>query len=385
MQPRKLRHVLLATLEDASNPRAWSGIPHSTRQSLAKHVEQISVVSIPKPKRTPLHSAARLLLGGSPPRYPLYLTVPAQREYSRRTAEAIQRLQPDAVLSLSSHCLLYLPPQPIPLVMFTDAPYLAWMNAYSDFEKLPLNGRRFARYEAKAAQRCDQLVFSSHWAAEEAGRMYGVPSHKLRVHPMGANYVPVESSPEIQKRIASKKMDQLDFLFVGRDWLRKGGPLAVEIVRQLHQRRMNVRLHIVGCAPCLDYETRNFVTIHGLLRMSDQVEREKLNNLFYQSHFLLVPTRAECFGLVFAEAQAFGLPPISHAVHAVPEVVQDGVTGILENLGAPAARFSERIIDIVSSTARYQEMACRARCHYDDRLNWDAFAKAMINTIESLT
>lgn len=386
MRPKKLRHLLLATLEDVESPSAWSGIPYSTRQSIAKYLEQVSVVSIPKPKRTPLHGAARLLLGGSPPRYPLHLTAPAQREYARRTSQAIQELQPDAVLSLSSHCLLYLPPQQIPIVMFTDAPYLTWMGAYSEFEKIPINGRRFAHYEAKAAQRCDGLFFASHWAAKDAESLYDIPPHKIKVHPMGANYVPEESALEIRKRIASRAMDQLDLLFVGKDWLRKGGPLAVEIAQRLyHSGRIKVCLHIVGCSPCLDPKTMDIVKIHGLLRMSIPQERERLNTLFYQSHFLLVPTRAECFGLVFAEAQAFGLPPISHSVHAVPEVVLDGRTGILEDPGTSAKQFVKRILDVISSSERYQQMAHGARSHYEERLNWDAFARALVESILELT
>ncbi len=60
--------------------------------------------------------------------------------------------------------------------------------------------------------------------------------------------------------------------------------------------------------------------------------------------FLIVPTTAECFGIVFAEAQAFGLPPISRAVDALPSVILDGETGLLFEREAPASAYVERIL-----------------------------------------
>ena len=49
------------------------------------------------------------------------------------------------------------------------------------------------------------------------------------------------------------------------------------------------------------------------------------------------PARAEGFGLVYLEAASQGLPTIAARVDAIPEVVQDGVTGILVPPDDPAA------------------------------------------------
>ena len=78
---RPLRHLLLATLEDPYNPRSWSGTPYYMRLALEKHVEKVSVLGNLKPQRTLVNSALRVLWGGKPPRYPLFLTAAAQREH----------------------------------------------------------------------------------------------------------------------------------------------------------------------------------------------------------------------------------------------------------------------------------------------------------------
>jgi hypothetical protein len=77
------------------------------------------------------------------------------------------------------------------------------------------------------------LIFPSSWAAKEAERLYGVSPHNVLVQPMGANWFPDTSmsSENLRKRLDARPLDKLDLLYVGKDWERKGGPLALEVVR----------------------------------------------------------------------------------------------------------------------------------------------------------
>jgi len=87
------------------------------REALEASIERVSVLSKLKPKRTLINGALRLVLGGKPPRYPLYLTPAAQKQFARETEAAIRAYRPDAILSISSHCLLYLPDPGVPVFM----------------------------------------------------------------------------------------------------------------------------------------------------------------------------------------------------------------------------------------------------------------------------
>jgi glycosyltransferase involved in cell wall biosynthesis len=371
-------HLLLVTLEDPYDPVSWSGTAYQMREALEARIERVSVLSNLKPKRTLINVALRAALGGKPPRYPLYLTKAAQKQFAQETAEAIRRHQPDAVLSISTHCLLYLPDTNVPVFMVSDAPWMTWKETYSAFEPLPLMGKRFAKLEAAAARRCAKILFASKWATDEAQRLYGVSSDKLRVQAMGANWTPKENSEQIAQVIESRSRNELNLLFVGKDWERKGGPLALEIARGLRAACVqNVRLHIVGSNPTIPVDLQDAVIVHGLLRRSDPAESEKLRRLFLSSHFLIVPTRAECFGVVFAEAHAFGLPAISRAVHAVPSIILDGETGILQAEDDPASRYVERIAALTSDWNAYLKMAHAARSRYEAMLNWESFANAI--------
>jgi glycosyltransferase involved in cell wall biosynthesis len=55
------------------------------------------------------------------------------------------------------------------------------------------------------------------------------------------------------------------------------------------------------------------------------------------SDVLILPSRVEGFGYVLVEAMAVGIPTIASNVSSIPEIVEDGVTGILHPVGDSGA------------------------------------------------
>ena len=51
--------------------------------------------------------------------------------------------------------------------------------------------------------------------------------------------------------------------------------------------------------------------------------------LWRQADFFVMPTKQEAFGMVYQEAAAAGLPIVATNLNAIPEIVEDRVTGIL--------------------------------------------------------
>jgi glycosyltransferase involved in cell wall biosynthesis len=388
--PRPLRHLLLVTLEDPHDPRSWSGIPHSLYRALQRRVPQVTVVGGGqlRPRRTPLHSLLRAGLGGGAhPRWPLWMTEPSLRHYATVVEQAIAQHRPDAVLSISSQCLARLHTA-VPTYMFHDAPWLAFKQTYARWDKLPLGAQQYARREAEAARRTRLVFTGSAWSIGEGMRLYGLPRARFAEAHLGANWVPSQASEELvgHARARAESLAQggpLQLLFLGKDWERKGGPLALETATVLHRQGQAVRFHIVGCTPAIPAEAAAFTTVHGVLDLGQTSSRAQLEQLFFASHFLLVPTQAECFGIAFAESQAFAVPPVSRAIHALPSIVVDGETGILLPHNALAAAYVERIRQIVTVPERYISMAANARARFLDCLTWEHAADVITHGIET--
>jgi len=67
------------------------------------------------------------------------------------------------------------------------------------------------------------------------------------------------------------------------------------------------------------------------------VSEEDLQHEYAQCSAYVMPSAREGFGLVFLEAMAHGKPVVAARAGGAPEVVQDGVTGILVDFGDVAA------------------------------------------------
>jgi glycosyltransferase involved in cell wall biosynthesis len=384
--PSQLKHLLLCTVEDPYDQASWSGIPYSLRAALERNVERLTVFRPGPPKRTPINVVKRIWYGRKfPPRFQLWMTNAALKQMGEEVQAEIDRVRPDAVLSISSQCVIHLRRPGIPVFMFSDAAWITWLSVYQQWEPKLVLAREYSAAEAQAARRLDGLCFGSQWACDEADKLFSTRDEsvakKLHVTPLGANWVPSMTRDEIMARVATRVKDEIELLYIGRDWERKGGPTAVEVARLLRDRGEKVRLHVVGCRPELPAEmtgTDGFIKVHGLLRQNDPQESAILAELFLRSHFLIVPTTAECFGIVFAEAQAFGLPPISRAVNALPSVILDGETGLLFERDAPPSAYVERIVALMANRSAYEAMAERARRRFEELVNWDATAAEIV-------
>ncbi len=387
---KRLRHLLLTTTEDPANVKSWSGIPYQLRAALERQVDRITVFGPSRPSRAPLDVVKRLWYGGHPPRYPLALTAATLKQNARELKQEIARVDPDAILSISSAPIAALHDAGRPVFLFSDAPYQAWHEAYEGTISRPVQLAAFVAQEASLVRRIEGSCFGSEWAVREAERLYADPlqdpdelRERLHVTPLGANWIPQGTRELLLQRVEERLDKPLALLYVGKDWERKGGPLAVEVTRLLNAAGHKTHLHVVGCRPSLPPETVPYVTVHGLLYQDDAAQSAQLAKLFEGCHFLIVPTTAECFGIVFAEAQAFALPPIARAVHALPTVVEDGVSGLLIDPSAPASAYVERILALRADPTAYRQMALRARERYETLLNWDKTAEELIRLMST--
>ena len=110
----------------------------------------------------------------------------------------------------------------------------------------------------------------------------------------------------------------------------------------------------------------------------------RLAKLFARSHFFVMPSRAEAYGLVYCEAAAFGVPSVATSTGGVPTIILDGETGILDDPNATAESYVGRILPLLRDRDRYEAMARAARERAETRLNWDIAGRDVVARLESL-
>jgi glycosyltransferase involved in cell wall biosynthesis len=366
-----MTHLLLATVENPHDPSSWSGTAFHLRQALEGSFDRVTVLSSPVPRKHPVDAAIRLMAGRA--RYPMWMTRHALHGYAASLRSAIAQHRPDAVLSISSQHLALLGPCQVPTFMVSDAPWMAYQDAYAAYDPRPWRAEAFARLEAQAARHTRAVIYPSPWACREAQERFGLPASRVVLAPFGANRFCGRTELEVSGMIERRLDGPVRLLFVGKDWERKGGPLALATLRALRAQGVNARLTIVGCRPPLEPGDVEHVNALGFLSANDPAQARLLERAFIKSDLFILPSKAECYGLVLAEAQSYGLPCVALNVHGLPGVVEHGVTGLLFEPGAAAHTVASAIRSLAVDPLRYRAMARAARLRFRRELNWEAF------------
>jgi glycosyltransferase involved in cell wall biosynthesis len=146
-------------------------------------------------------------------------------------------------------------------------------------------------------------------------------------------------------------------LFMGGDFPRKGGPdlLAAWRAGAFADR---AELDLVTDWPLTDGDLPVGVRLVGGIAPYTEAWRA----IWRDADIFVMPTRHEAFGMVFQEAAAAGLPVVATAINAIPEIVEDGTTGLLVPPGDTPALVAAlgRLIDDAALRCRLGRTA-RAR------------------------
>jgi glycosyltransferase involved in cell wall biosynthesis len=203
----------------------------------------------------------------------------------------------------------------------------------------------------------DVFIPFSSWVADTLTKDCGAP--REHVHPLhvGLDLDLWQPLPRVARVIGEK----LRILFVGSDFVRKGGNLLLDVFR--HRLQGDAELHLVTKQAPTELPPNVFV--HADLGPHD----ERLVNLYGNSDLLVVPTTADLGPLwSFLEAMAMRLPIVGTDTGANTELVQHGVTGLVVKVG-DANGIAEAIHALAANTPLRLAMGDRGRSLVEAKYN----------------
>lgn len=265
-----------------------------------------------------------------------------------------------------------------PIIYLSDATFSIMVDYYfTNLTKCSINQGN--KIEKTALNKATSIIVSSDWARNSVINDYHQPEGKVHVIEFGANID--------EKDIIPHKYNydgHLDILFLGVDWKRKGGNIAVDCCRWLNDNGIPTTLHIVGIKH-LDNSIANlpFIDNAGFLNKNIPEQYNKLVSIIEMCHCLLLPTLAECSAIAFSESSANGLPIFSHDTGGVRNYVEDGRNGYLLPIGSTGKDFGNKIKNCLIS-GELEHLSETAKEVYKTKLNWQVWGSKVRGIIDQL-
>lgn len=186
--------------------------------------------------------------------------------------------------------------------------------------------------EGETARRADKVITISKAIGALISENHRIAQERMELCPLGIE-IPDENS-----LLINRKTDILSILFVGRLEKRKGIDTLFKAIPLIVDKVPNARFIIVGKDTNLsmgggsykDYLLDNLdKNYHNKVTLTGYVDNNELSEFYRQCDIFVAPSLYESFGLIYLEAMAWGKPVIGCRIGGIPEVIEDGVTGIL--------------------------------------------------------
>jgi len=271
--------------------------------------------------------------------------------------------------------LLFIPMDtPIPYVLYSDMTYEQVKIHYKKSDER--NIEPCLNLEKLLLDNVYKIIYSSEWIKNKAIEVHGVDPAKINVVEFGANIpTPTDYSIDINTDICR-------LVFIGMDWERKRGDMVLQTYQLLKKEEFPCALTIIGSTPEDEPEEDENLIIIPRLDKSKKDDLEKLCQILSESHFLVLPTRFDAFGIVFCEASAYALPSIATDVGGVSQAVREGRNGYLLPLDATAEDYAEKIKTVFSDKENYFKLRQTSRQEFETRLNWDVWGEKVNKILE---
>lgn len=231
------------------------------------------------------------------------------------------------------------------------------------------------RYEEQTAGQMTAIFTMSEYARQSFIADYHVPPERVFNIGGGINLTDFPAANPHKDYTAPR------ILFIGTEFVRKGGPQLLEAFRIVRDALPAAELHIAGPAKLKDPPSG--VVFHGHLSKADPGEKRALESLFQDSTLFVLPSLYEPFGIAPLEAMLYQLPCLVTDAWALSETVTPGFNGDLVPKGSVEG-LAAKLLQLLSNSEGLAIMGRQGRDLVLRQYTWSAVVDRMSAAIMKL-
>jgi glycosyltransferase involved in cell wall biosynthesis len=247
---------------------------------------------------------------------------------------------------------------------YLDADFKTYLSIYHkdrNFNRSQLTDIYYLEREFLDKATC--VFFSSKYAMSRTKKEYNL---------IGNNFEYVGLGSGMNNQVTKNNIRLQQFIFVGIDFVGKGGELLIEVFEELGVLFPEAKLVVVGCSSASKNNDSN-VEFVGYLDKSKQSDLDKLIELYETSLALVLPTSKDLTPLVICEAASFNCTTISIEDFGIQEMIIQNETGILiKNDSSLKENLKGSIKRLLIDKSEAMRLGINAFEYMKGHYNWDA-------------
>jgi glycosyltransferase involved in cell wall biosynthesis len=220
-----------------------------------------------------------------------------------------------------------------------------------------------------------QIIVHATNSREQLLNKYGCQADCVHVIPIGAysfySHWAVDNQPEKPNTL----------LFFGRIWGYKGLQYLIDAEPLISQVVPDLRIIIAGQGESIEKYKRSMVNPDRFEVYDQFIPNDEVAAFFQKASLVILPYIEASQSAVVTIAYAFEKPVVATRVGGLPDVVQDGQTGLLVP-PADARSLAQAIILLLKDSALRQQMGRNAKQFSETELSWDKVAEKTLKVYQ---
>lgn len=224
----------------------------------------------------------------------------------------------------------------------------------------------------------DRVLSVSDFSRKELVKNGAVPESRIDLLPCALDAVWQEQQTARVDEVRSGSPTVLTVARLAAAEGYKGVDTVIRALPGVRRRVPDVVYEVVGDGddrPRLEALARQ-EGVADVVRFLGRLDADALAAAYGRCSLFAMPSAKEGFGIVFLEAALFGKPSIGGRHGGTPEVIEDGVTGLLVESG-DVASLTARIVRLLSDGAERARMGAAARERLFAKHDYAAFRNAL--------
>ncbi len=372
--------IAFITSTNPNDKTSWSGIHYKMFQSLLTTFDNVDAIG---PLNTaflkPLGIINRITRFLFNKGYNHKNSIVRSYFISKMIERKLRKKKYDVIFAPASSSEIAFLKTNVPIFYCSDSSFGQLNGYYDTYSNLFSFSVKESDYiEQRAINNASALTYPSKWAMDYVVENYNIHQNKVKLIPFGAN-INNEDIVYKVKEISNQK--PIILLFLGVDWTRKGGDLVYKTFQMLLDKGYNINLIVCGCIPPVSHPK---MIVYPFLNKNNKDDFATFNAILAQTHLLFLPSKAECFGIVFCEASAYGIPSITTNTGGIPNAVYNDINGYCLDVNASTNDYYITIVQLIENPEKYKALSKSSRELYLSKLNWSNWAKEVSEIITKI-